>query len=356
MTITPSRPVKARKSRITDTEITLSHGSGGAATRDLIDEIFVGNFENPFLSPLEDQARFNLADLARMGDRLAFTTDSYVVSPLFFAGGDIGSLAVNGTVNDLAVGGAIPLYLSCGFILEEGLAIDTLRQVVASMKKAADSAGVRIVTGDTKVVHRGSADKLFINTAGVGIIRSNVNPAANRLQTGDKVLINGFLGDHGTAILIARGELDLLCTIESDCQPLNSLINEILEVCPEVRAMRDATRGGLATVLNEFAESSGVGIRVEETAIPVREEVRGTCELLGLDPLYLANEGKLVLVVPPEAEKRVLGVMRSHPFGENSTCIGEVVGSPSGVVFLQTAFGAGRILDRLVGEQLPRIC
>jgi hydrogenase expression/formation protein HypE len=356
MTLTPSRPVTARKSKITDTAITLSHGSGGQATRDLIDEIFADAFANPFLSPLEDQARFDLADLMEKGDRLAFTTDSYVVSPLFFAGGDIGTLAVNGTVNDLAVGGALPLYLSCGFILEEGLEIDTLRRVVASMKRAADAAGVRIVTGDTKVVHRGSADKLFINTAGVGVIRSNVNPAANKLQPGDKVLINGFLGDHGTAILIARGELELQCSIESDCQPLNSLISEIIEICPEVRAMRDATRGGLATVLNEFATSSGVGIQVTEGAIPVREEVRGTCELLGLDPLYLANEGKLVIVVPPEAEKAVLEVMRAHPYGRDSACIGEVVGSSSGMVFLKTAFGAGRILDMLVGEQLPRIC
>jgi hydrogenase expression/formation protein HypE len=356
MTITPNRPFPARKSKITDTAITLSHGSGGQATRDLIDEIFLASFENPFLSPLEDQARFDLADLMKKGDRLAFTTDSYVVSPLFFAGGDIGTLAVNGTVNDLAVSGAIPLYLSCGFILEEGLAIDTLRQVVTSMKRAADAAGVCIVTGDTKVVHRGSADKLFINTAGVGVMRSQVNPSANRLQAGDRLLINGFLGDHGTAILVARGELELQCTIKSDCQPLNGLIHEILEVCPEVRAMRDATRGGVATVLNEFAQSSAVGIQVTEAAIPVREEVRGTCELLGLDPLYLANEGKLVLVVPSEAEKRVLEVMRAHPSGEHSACIGEVVEAPRGMVFLQTAFGAGRILDVLVGEQLPRIC
>jgi hydrogenase expression/formation protein HypE len=356
MTITPQRPLTGKKNKITDTNITLSHGSGGRAMRDLIDEIFVNNFDNNLLAPLEDQARFEIKDFIKIGDRLAFTTDSYVVSPLCFPGGNIGSLAVNGTVNDLAVGGAIPLYLSCGFILEEGLEIDTLKTIVTSMKIAADKAGVKIVTGDTKVVQRGQADQIFINTSGVGVIPAGINSGANNLQVGDRILLNGFLGDHGAAILIARGELDLQCTIESDCQALNSLISAILEVCPEVKAMRDATRGGLATVLNEFAQSSEVGIQVEETAIPIREEVRGMCELLGLDALYLANEGKLVLVVPPEAENRVLEVMRSHPDGKNAACIGEVVASPPNLVYLKTAFGAGRILDMLVGEQLPRIC
>ncbi|GCA90350.1 hydrogenase expression/formation protein HypE [Microcystis aeruginosa] len=356
MTSTPSASLRLKKTKITDTNITLSHGSGGSAMRDLINEIFVNNFDNNLLATLEDQARFEIKDLAGIGDRLAFTTDSYVVSPLFFPGGDIGSLAVNGTVNDLAVGGAIPLYLSCSFILEEGLSIDTLKTIVTSMKIAAEKAAVKIVTGDTKVVPKGQGDQIFINTSGVGVIPAGINSGANNLQVGDRILLNGFLGDHGAAILIARGELDLQCTIESDSQALNSLISAILAVCPEVKAMRDATRGGLATVLNEFAQSSGVGIQVQETAIPIREEVRGMCELLGLEPLYLANEGKLVLVVPPEAENRVLAVMRSHPDGKNAASIGEVVASPPNLVYLKTAFGTKRILDMLVGEQLPRIC
>ncbi|MDJ0583888.1 hydrogenase expression/formation protein HypE [Microcystis sp. M49636_WE2] len=356
MTSNPSASLKLKKTKITDTNITLSHGSGGKAMRDLINEIFVNNFDNNLLATLEDQARFEIKDLAKIGDRLAFTTDSYVVSPLFFPGGDIGSLAVNGTVNDLAVGGAIPLYLSCSFILEEGLSIDTLKTIVTSMKIAAEKAAVKIVTGDTKVVSKGQGDQIFINTSGVGVIPAGINSGANNLQVGDRILINGFLGDHGAAILIARGELDLQCTIESACQALNSLISAILAVCPEVKAMRDATRGGLATVLTEFAQSSGVGIQVQETAIPIREEVRGMCELLGLEPLYLANEGKLVLVVPPEAENRVLAVMRSHPDGKNAASIGEVVASPPNLVYLKTAFGTKRILDMLVGEQLPRIC
>ncbi|MDJ0546150.1 MAG: hydrogenase expression/formation protein HypE, partial [Microcystis sp. M53601_WE4] len=262
MTSTPSASLKLKKTKITDTNITLSHGSGGKAMRDLINEIFVNNFDNNLLAPLEDQARFEIKDLAKIGERLAFTTDSYVVSPLFFPGGDIGSLAVNGTVNDLAVGGAIPLYLSCSFILEEGLSIDILKTIVTSMKIAAEKAAVKIVTGDTKVVLKGQGDQIFINTSGVGVIPAGINSGANNLQVGDRILINGFLGDHGAAILIARGELDLQCTIESDCQALNSLISAILAVCPQVKAMRDATRGGLATVLNEFAQSSGVGIQV----------------------------------------------------------------------------------------------
>ncbi|MCU0569622.1 MAG: hydrogenase expression/formation protein HypE [Oculatellaceae cyanobacterium Prado106] len=324
--------------------------------RQLIDDIFVSNFDNSLLSPLEDQARIDLAQLMQMGDRLAFTTDSYVVDPLFFPGGDIGTLAVNGTVNDLAMSGATPLYLTCGMILEEGLSIETLRQVAISMKRAAAIAGVQIVTGDTKVVHRGAADKLFINTAGIGVVRSQVSPAANRLEPGDMILVNGELGNHGAAILIARGELALETDITSDCQPLNGLVDRILEVCPEVKAMRDATRGGLATVLNEFAQSSGVGIQVEERSLPIREEVQGVCELLGLDPLYLANEGKMVVVVPREKAEAVWVAMRSHPTGADTMIIGEVVEAPIGTVVLKTAFGAGRIVDMLVGDQLPRIC
>lgn len=348
--------VDRKRNKLRDKTVTLAHGSGGKAMRQLIDDIFVGSFDNPILSPLEDQARIELSQLMQMGDRLAFTTDSYVVDPLFFPGGDIGALAVNGTVNDLAVSGATPLYLTCSVILEEGLPIDSLRQVAMSMRTAAAIAGVQIVTGDTKVVHRGSADKLFINTAGIGVVRSSVSPSADRLQPGDVILVNGELGNHGAAILIARGELALETDIVSDCQPLNGLVDRILEVCPEVRAMRDATRGGLATVLNEFAQSSGVGIQLDERSLPIREEVQGVCELLGLDPLYLANEGKLVVVVPGDKVKTVLETMRSHPAGQATTVIGEVVESPVRTVVLKTTFGAGRIVDMLVGDQLPRIC
>ncbi len=348
--------IRRRPNKIKDTAITLAHGSGGKAMRDLIDDIFVGSFDNPILSQLEDQATIPLAQLISQGDRLAFTTDSYVVDPLFFPGSNIGELAINGTVNDLAVSGAKPLYLTCSMIMEEGLPIKTLRQVVLSMKTAADAAGVQVVTGDTKVVHRGSADKLFINTAGIGVIREGVSISAHHIQPGDAVIINGKLGDHGAAILIARGELALSTDINSDCQPLNGLVDAILEVSPQIHAMRDATRGGVATVLNEFAQSSEVGIRLDEASIPIREEVNGVCEILGLDPLYLANEGKLVVIVPRSHAESVLSVMKSHPAGEDSCIVGEVIDSPPGVVLLQTAFGAERIVDMLVGDQLPRIC
>ncbi|BAZ07265.1 hydrogenase expression/formation protein HypE [Calothrix sp. NIES-3974] len=345
-----------KKAKVRDTHITLAHGSGGKAMRDLIDDIFVSNFDNPILSLLEDQASLNLASLMEYGNRLAFTTDSYVVDPLFFPGGDIGKLAVNGTINDLAVSGAKPLYLSCSVILEEGLAVDTLRRVAESMQVAANQAGVIIVTGDTKVVHRGAADQLFINTTGIGVIPGGINCAAQNIQLGDVVIINGELGNHGTAILIARGELALETNIESDCQPLHSLVETILDICPEIHAMRDVTRGGLATVLNEFAVSANVGIRLDEQYIPIREEVKGVCEILGLDPLYLANEGKLVLFVGQEYGEEILTAMKSHPAGKDACIIGEVVANPRGVVFLKSIFGAERIVDMLVGEQLPRIC
>lgn len=347
---------RRQRGRVREETVTLAHGSGGKAMRDLIDDIFVGSFDNPILAQLEDQASLDLAALMQLGDRLAFTTDSYVIDPLFFPGGDIGALAVNGTVNDLAVSGAKPLYLSCSVILEEGLPIATLRRVITSMKQAATIAGVQIVTGDTKVVHRGAADKLFINTTGVGVIRSGVSCSAHQLQPGDSVILNGELGNHGAAVLAARGELALEAEILSDCQPLNGLVDRILAVCPQVRAMRDATRGGLATVLNEFAQSSNVGIHLDESSIPVREDVKGLCELLGLDPLYLANEGKLVVVVPGTQAATVLAAMQTHPAGQDARLIGEVVAAPAGVVILKTTFGAGRIVDMLVGDQLPRIC
>lgn len=347
---------KPRQNKIRDTHITLAHGSGGKAMRDLIEDIFVNSFDNPILSQLEDQASLNLASLSQQGDRLAFTTDSYVVDPLFFPGSDIGELAINGTVNDLAVSGAKPLYLTCSVIIEEGLEVEILRRVVASMKVAAQKAGVQIVTGDTKVVQRGAADKLFINTTGIGVISQGINISAHNIQVGDVVIINGELGNHGAAILIARGDLALETNVESDCQSLHSLVADILGVCPDVHAMRDATRGGLATVLNEFSLSSGVGIRLDEESIPVREEVKGVCEILGLDPLYLANEGKLVVVVGGENAETVLAAMKSHPAGKDACVIGEVIASPPGIVLLRTAFGTERIVDMLVGEQLPRIC
>ena len=339
-----------------DKTVTLAHGSGGRAMRHLIDAIFIETFNNSLLAPLEDQARLDLASLASLGDRLALTTDSYVVDPLFFPGSDIGALAVNGTVNDLAVSGAMPLYLTCSVILEEGLPIETLRKVARSMQEAAIQAGVQIVTGDTKVVPRGAADKLFINTAGIGVIRENISPEAKKIQPDDVILVNGYLGNHGAAIFVAREDLAMTTTIESDCQPLNGLIEAILQVCPEVRAMRDATRGGLATVLNEFAQSAGVGIRINEDVLPIQEEVAGLCELLGLDPLYLANEGKLVVVVPRSRAEIVLQTMQNHPLGKESQMIGEVISSPPGIVLLKTAFGTERILDMLSGDQLPRIC
>ncbi|WP_309682213.1 hydrogenase expression/formation protein HypE [Polaromonas sp.] len=298
----------------------------------------------------------SLTQLAVHGDRLAFTTDTYVVDPLFFPGGDIGTLAVAGTVNDLAVSGARPLYLSCGMVLEEGLPLPILRRVVASMKRVADEAGVLIVTGDTKVVERGAADKLFINTAGVGVVPHGLNISALNAKPGDVVIVNGFLGDHGTAILIARKQLALQSDIASDCQPLASLVAAMLKACPDIHCLRDATRGGVATVLNEFALSSGVAIRLQEQALPLREAVKGACEILGLDPLYLANEGKLVALVPAAAAGRVLAVMRAHPAGTHAAIIGEVTEQPAGVVVLHTGFGGQRIVDMLVGEQLPRFC
>jgi hydrogenase expression/formation protein HypE len=338
-----------------ETIITLAHGGGGKAMRGLIEDLFLPAFANSRPDAQEDQARLPLAELARLGDRVAFTTDTYVVDPLFFPGGDIGALAVAGTINDLAVGGAHPLFLSCGFVLEEGLPIETLRRVAASMRHMADRAGVAIVTGDTKVVERGAADKLFINTAGLGVIPAGIDLAACNARPGDAVLVSGGIGEHGVAILIARNRLALDADVASDCQPLHDLVRAMLAACPGVRCMRDATRGGIATVLNEFARSSGVGIRLEESRMPIREPVRGACEILGLDPLYLANEGVLVAVVPAPDADRVLSAMHANAAGAQAAWIGEVVAHP-GLVVMQTGFGGERVVDMLVGDQLPRIC
>ena len=355
---TPTEPkgIRLRSGKLRDSHINLAHGSGGKAMRDLIEDVFVGAFDNPMLAAMEDQAVFSLADLARHGNRLAFTTDTFVVDPLIFPGGDIGTLAVAGTVNDLAMSGATPLFLSCGMVLEEGLSADVLRRVVASMKRTAEQAGVSIVTGDTKVVERGAADKLFINTAGVGVVPEGVNISARNARVGDVVIINGHLGDHGTAILIARNQLGVECDVASDCQPLGGLVAAMIAACPDIHCLRDATRGGVATVLNEFAESSDVAIRIHESALPIREEVKGACEILGLDPLYLANEGKLVAIVPGDRADQVLTAMRAHPAGRHAAIIGEITEAPAGVVVLHTVFGGQRIVDMLVGEQLPRIC
>jgi hydrogenase expression/formation protein HypE len=348
--------LRQRSGKCSANTVTMAHGSGGKAMRDLIDDVFVTAFDNTELNKLEDQARFDFDVLTALGDRLALTTDSYVVDPLFFPGGDIGNLAVAGTVNDLAVGGAKPLYLTCAMIIEEGMRVDELRTIAASMRHTADLAGVKIVTGDTKVVPRGAADKLFINTAGIGVIPAGINIGADRAQAGDVVVINGYVGDHGAAIVDARGDMALQNTIETDCQPLNSLITAMLSVCSDIHCMRDATRGGIATVLNEFALSSNVCIRLKESALPMRNEVRGMCEILGLDPLYLANEGKVVAIVPAHAADKVIEAMRAHPDGRHSAIIAEVTDKPAARVILSTLFGGDRVVDMLVGEQLPRIC
>lgn len=347
---------RRRLGRVALPKVTMAHGGGGKAMRDLIDDVFVAAFDNDALSTMEDQARFDLRDLAAYGDRLAMTTDSYVVDPLYFPGGDIGKLAVCGTINDLAVGGATPLYLSCAVIIEEGLEVELLREIARSMARTARAAGVAIVTGDTKVVGRGACDKLFINTAGIGVIRAGIELGAGRVRPGDAILVNGLLGDHGAAILCARGDMALSTPIESDCAALHGLIETLLAAAPGTRFLRDATRGGLATVLNEIAEASQIGVLIQEDRTPVREEVKGFCEILGLDPLYLANEGKLVAAVPPEQAEGALAAMRGHALGAGSAIIGHATEARPGRVVMQTVLGGRRIVDMLVGEQLPRIC
>ena len=351
-----AQPMGSRNRKCHAETITMAHGSGGKAMRDLIEDVFVSVFDSPELDLLGDQAKIDMSVLQSVGNQLAMTTDSYVVDPLFFPGGDIGKLAITGTVNDLAVGGALPLYLTCSVILEEGMDVHDLRRITRSMKQTADEAGVKIVTGDTKVVPRGAADKVFINTAGVGVVPDGIDLGPNRIKVGDVVIINGFVGDHGAAIVDARGEMSLQNTIETDCQPLNSLIQAMLKACPDIHCMRDATRGGIATVMCEFAEDSDTCIRLTEGAIPLRAEVRGMCELLGLDPLYLANEGKVVAVVPAEHVGQVIDAMKGHPAGEHAAVIGKVTESPRSSVILSTTFGGERMVDMLVGEQLPRIC
>lgn len=332
-------------------QIVIGHGSGGKLTSQLIEGIFLPAFSNPLLAKLDDQAVLQLN-----GSRLAFTTDSFVVTPIFFPGGDIGHLAVNGTVNDLAMSGARPVYLSAAFILEEGLATDDLRRVVASMADAAREAGVQLVAGDTKVVNRGKGDKLFITTTGIGIIERPVNISADRAEPGDRVILSGYIGDHGMAIMSQRENLEFEGTIESDTAPLHGLVAAMLEATERIHCLRDATRGGVATVLHEIAERSRAGMYLRETEIPVHDTVKGACEILGLDPLYVANEGKLVAVVPGSDAEAVLERMRGHRFGRDATVIGEVVAEHPGMVLMKTEIGGTRVLDTLFGEQLPRIC
>jgi len=359
MNVVPLHTGPARRKRLGKVnvpKITMAHGGGGKAMRDLIEDVFITAFDNPTLAPLEDQARCRLSELAMHGDRLAITTDSYVIHPIEFPGGDIGKLAICGTVNDLAVGGAKPLYLSCAVIIEEGIDVDLLRKIAASMAKTAREAGVLIVTGDTKVVDKGACDKLFINTTGIGVIREGLDLGADRVRPGDAILVNGLLGDHGAAILNARGDMKLSTPLASDCAALHGLIEAMLAAAPDTRFIRDATRGGIATVLNEVAEASQVGIEIHEDRTPLRAEVRGFCEILGLDPLYLANEGKLVCAVPPDKAEDVLAAMKSHPLGKDAAIIGHATNGRPGHVVMHTVFGGRRIVDMLVGEQLPRIC
>jgi len=336
--------------------VTLSHGGGGKAMKDLIDEVFVAAFDNPLLAPLDDQARVPMSALTQRGNRLAITTDSFVVDPLEFPGGDIGKLAVCGTINDLAVGGAVPLYLSCAAIIEEGLPFDVLHRIARSMAVAASDAGVQVITGDTKVVQRGACDKLFLTTTGVGAIRAGIDLAADRARPGDAVLVNGVLGDHGSAILAARGDMALDAPIDSDCAALHGLVAAILVAAPSTRFMRDATRGGIATVLNEIALAANCGIEIDEAVVPLREAVKGFCEILGLDPLYLANEGRLVAIVPAEEADAALAAMRAHPLGNGACRIGQCTERRSGQVVMHTMLGGQRIVDMLIGDQLPRIC
>ncbi|MBN1661634.1 MAG: hydrogenase expression/formation protein HypE [Anaerolineae bacterium] len=343
--------------------ILLAHGSGGKLSRDLIVNLFAHYFSNRTLLSLEDAAVLNLPEgmnhlMPSTPPRLAFSTDSYVVSPLFFPGGDIGKLAVCGTVNDLSMRGASPIWLSAGFILEEGLPWATLERVVASMAATARQAGVQIVAGDTKVVDRGSADKIFINTAGIGVLPWRVEIGAARARPGDAVLISGAVGDHGMTILTQREGLHFDSPLESDCAPLNGLVAHLLGQLQggTVHAMRDPTRGGLATTLVELALASNAGIEIIESAVPVHGAVRAACELLGLDPLYVANEGKLIAIVEGDAAEGVLALLRAHEYGRDAAIIGRVTADHPGRVVLRTPLGARRILDMLAGEQLPRIC
>lgn len=339
------RPIGVRE------KIVLGHGSGGRLSADLLRDLFLPLFSNPVLDRMDDQAIVTIGD-----SRIAFTTDSFVVKPLFFPGGDIGSLAVHGTVNDLAMGGARPLFLSAAFILEEGFPTEDLRRIAASMAQAAATAGVAVVTGDTKVVEKGKGDGLFINTTGIGLVPGHVRLSASQAQPGDRVILSGSIGDHGIAIMASRQGLEFETGIVSDSAPLHELVAAMLGASNDIRCLRDPTRGGLSSALNEIAAQSGVRIQIEESMIPVRDEVKGACEMLGLDPLYVANEGKLVAIVAPEAAEAILAAMRSDERGRDAAIIGTVGERHAGLVTMRSAFGSTRIVDLLAGDQLPRIC
>jgi hydrogenase expression/formation protein HypE len=336
---------------MSEDKILLAHGGGGRLTHDLIRKIFLPRFSNPILEPLDDSAKI----MNREG-HLAFTTDSYVVNPIFFPGGDIGKLAVFGTVNDLSMVGAVPSCLSLSFIIEEGLPVEILKQIVLSIHEAAEQARVHIVTGDTKVVEHKAADQLFINTSGIGWIRPATNLSGINAKPGDKILLSGYIGDHEIAIFSEREGFRFQEIVKSDCAPLNDLVQKILHACPMIRCMRDPTRGGLATVLNEIASMSNVGIVIEEEKVPIRESVKGVCELLGLDPLYLANEGKLIAICPPNEAEQILELIKNHPLGKYGEIIGRVTEEYPKRVIIHTLIGGHRILDMLTGGQFPRIC
>ncbi|HUG70596.1 MAG TPA: hydrogenase expression/formation protein HypE [Pirellulaceae bacterium] len=342
--------------RVQYEHVLMGHGSGGKMTADLIRQTFLPLLADETLARLEDQATLTLSPSGDSPVRLALTTDSFVVQPIFFPGGDIGQLAVHGTVNDLAVGGARPLYLAAAFILEEGLPLADLQKIVASMRLACEEAGVRLVTADTKVVDRGKGDKIFITTTGVGIVPSNCRLSIQAARPGDRILVSGTVGDHGIAIMSVREGIEFETILESDTAPLVDLAQSLLAACPDIRCMRDPTRGGLSSALHELADGSRVGIRLVEAAIPLRDEVRAACEMLGLDPLYVASEGKLIAVVPSEDAERALAALRAHPLGRNAAIIGDVVAEHPGMVTICPPLGGERIVTMLAGEQLPRIC
>ncbi|GAB1470790.1 hydrogenase expression/formation protein HypE [Chloroflexota bacterium] len=333
-------------------QIVMGHGAGGRMSHQLIQKAFMPAFQNPALNAGDDAALVEPG----LRQKLSISTDAHVVTPLFFPGGDIGKLAVCGTVNDVAMLGAKPLYLTAGFILEEGLSMDTLKRVVESMRAAAEEAGVQIVAGDTKVVQKGKADGMYITTAGFGLVREGVNISGANAQPGDVVILSGTMGDHGIAVLGARGELGFQSSLQSDVAPLNHLIAAMLDASPNIHVLRDPTRGGLATTLNEIAAQSAAGILLHEDAIPVQPEVNAACEMLGFDPLYVANEGKLVAIVPKEEAQKVLSAMKSTKYGEGAVVIGEIMAEPKGRVLLKTVLGSSRVVDMLAGEMLPRIC